>query len=387
MNEAKPLYFDYQATTPVDPVVLAAMLPYLSESFGNPSSGHAYGQSARHAVANAREQLAKLLHAEAEEITFTATGTEANNLAIKGWVAPKQRRGEHPHIVTSTIEHPATLAPCKHLASLGCRLTVVTVDRWGVVNLDELKLALRQPTALVSIMHSNNEVGTLQPIRAIAHLAHEAGALLHCDAAQSVGKVAVNVKELEVDLLTVVGHKLYAPKGVGALYVRKGIALEPVIHGAGQESGRRAGTENVPYIVGLGKAAELAQQSLPQSTGHLQQLRDRLWLGLQEKFGDRVILNGHPTNRLPGTLNVSFLGCIGSELLSRIPEIAASTGSACHEGQVHVSPVLTAMGIAPEIARGAVRFSVGRYTIEAEVDQALRLIVKRLPELVLNTPS
>ena len=378
MNEAKPLYFDYQATTPVDPVVLAAMLPYLSESFGNPASGHAYGQSARQAVAKAREQLAKLLHAEAEEITFTASGTEANNLAIKGWVAPKQRRGEHPHIVTSTIEHPATLAPCKHLASLGCRLTVVTVDRWGVVNLDELKLALRQPTALVSIMHSNNEVGTLQPIRAIARLAHEAGALLHCDAAQSVGKVAVNVKELDVDLLTVVGHKLYAPKGIGALYVRKGIILEPVIHGAGQESGRRAGTENVPYVVGLGKAAELAQQSLPQSAGHLPQLRDRLWQGLQAKCGDSVILNGHPTNRLPGTLNVSFLGCIGSEFLSRIPEIAASTGSACHEGQVHVSPVLAAMGIAPEIARGAVRFSVGRYTTEAEVDQALQLIVDRL---------
>jgi len=374
----RPLYFDYNATTPIDPVVFQAMLPYLQEQFGNPSSNHAYGREARQAVDRAREQLAALVNASPEEIIFTSNGTEASNLGIKGWVGPLLKSNiRPPQIITSAIEHPATLKPCQHLELLGCKLTLLPVDRYGVVSLESLKYILQRRTALVSIMHSNNEMGTLQPMREIARLAHEAGALVHCDAAQSLGKLPVDVKELDIDLLTIAGHKLYAPKGVGALYVKKGITLEPLIHGAGHEAGRRAGTENVPYVVGLGAAAELAQRSLPQATPRLQYLRDRLWQRLQQKLGDRVVLNGHPTERLPNTLNVSFQGWIGSELLAAVPEIAASTGSACHEGQVSVSPVLQAMGMESAIAQGAVRLSVGRFTTEEEVDQAAEFLAKR----------
>jgi cysteine desulfurase len=398
----KPIYLDYNATTPLDAAVVAAMLPYLKERFGNPSSSHAYGREAHAAVERARAQVSDWLGAAPEEIVFTGGGSEASNQAIKGvafpalglgpngaacvrdvlgrrpsWLARLggvlRRRPGPPHIITSAIEHPATLQPCAFLERLGCRITVLPVDRHGLVDLDALRKALSRPTLLVSIMHANNEVGTLEPIREIAALAHEQGALVHTDAAQSVGKVPVDVRELDVDLLSVAGHKVYAPKGVGALYVRKNLALEPLIHGAGHESGRRAGTENVPYIVALGEACRVAKTPAAE---HLRRLRDRLWHALAEHLGKKLILNGHPEQRLPNTLNVNFVGQVGAELLQSVPEVAASTGSACHEGQVSLSPVLQAMGVPPEIGKGAVRLSVGRFTTEDEVDRAAEMLAR-----------
>ncbi len=404
------IYLDYNATTPVDPIVVAAMRPYLEEHFGNPSSTHAYGQQAHAAVDRARRQVADLLGAQPDEIVFTGGGSEASNLAIKGVAFASMlpgfgsqraclRNGARPglfkrlfgwlwesgpmlpasaiHIITSAVEHPATLQPLAFLRDLGCKVTILPVDRHGVVDLDALRRALGEPTTLVSIMHSNNEVGTLQPIQEIVDLAHSHGALVHTDAAQSLGKLPVNVAELGVDLLSVAGHKLYAPKGVGALYVRGGIVVEPLIHGAGHESGRRAGTENVPYLVGLGTACELARRSLPAATARLRQLRDRLWDRLHNALGDDIVLNGHPELRLPNTVNVNFVGHTGAELLAAVPQIAASTGSACHEGHVTLSPVLKAMGVPPDIGRGAVRLSVGRFTTEAEIDQAAEHLIQQ----------
>ncbi len=344
----KPIYLDYNATTPIDPEVLEAMLPYLKDHFGNPSSSHTYGQLAHKGVDAARQQVADLIGAKPEEIVFTGGGSEASNQAIKGvvfvrWSGIIHRlfswMGKGTHIITSAIEHPATMEPCLFLKRLGCKVTIVPVDKYGLINPDDVRKALKTPTALVSIMHSNNEVGTLQPIREIAALAHEHGALMHTDVAQSLGKIPVNVTELGVDLLSIAGHKLYAPKGVGALFVRDGVNLEPLIHGAGHEQGRRAGTENVPYMVALGKACELAKRSLPAATDKLRSLRDRLWHKLQENLGDEPWLNGHPELRLPNTLNMSVPGQIGAEILEKVPEVAASTGSACHEGQVICSPV------------------------------------------------
>jgi cysteine desulfurase len=372
-----PIYLDYNATTPIDPAVVRAMEPFLREGFGNPSSAHAYGQVARDAVDRARHQVAGLLGAGPGEIVFTGGGSEASNLALKGvaFAALAMSPAPDVHVITSAVEHPATLEPCAFLARLGCRVTVVPVDGHGVVELDALRRALRQGGRLVSVMHANNEVGTIQPIREIAALAHEHGALMHTDAAQSIGKIPVNVRELGVDLLTIAGHKLYAPKGIGSLYVRAGVTVEPLIHGAGHEGGRRAGTENVASIVALGMACEIAGRSLPTAAERLQALRDRLWHGLRAGLGDRVVLNGHPDRRLPNTLNVNFVGCIGTELLEAIPEIAASTGSACHEGRVRLSPVLAAMGVPPEVGRGAVRLSVGRFTTEPDVNRACDLLV------------
>ena len=375
----KPIYLDYNATTPIDPAVVEAMEPFLRERFGNPSSTHAYGQIARDALERSRRQVAALLGAAPDEIVFTGGGSEASNLALKGvfFAALAKSPAQDLHVITSAVEHPATLEPCAFLERLGCRVTVLPVDRHGVVELDALRRALAEPTLLVSIMHANNEVGTLQPIREIASLAHEHGALVHTDAAQSAGKIEVKVRDLGVDLLSIAGHKLYAPKGVGALYVRGGVALEPLIHGAGHERGRRAGTENVPYAAALGTACEVADRSLPAATEQLRRLRDRLWRGLQDGLGDRVVLNGHPARRLPNTLNVNFVGWTGAELLEAIPDIAASTGSACHEGQVHLSPVLAAMGVPPEVGRGAVRLSVGRFSTDAEIERACHLLVTR----------
>lgn len=378
---ASPIYFDYNATTPVDPAVVEAMLPYLQTHFGNPSSAHAYGKQAHDAVDHARAQVAEFLGAQPEEIVFTGGGTEASNHALKGVVFARMRGllgrwRAHAHIVTSTIEHPATLQSCEFLRGQGCKVTQVAVDSNGRVDPLAVQRALERRTAVVSIMHANNEVGTLQPIREIADIARKAGVLVHTDAAQSAGKVPVNVDELGVDLLSLAGHKVYAPKGIGTLYVRKGVNLEPLIHGAGHEMGRRAGTENVPYIVALGKACAIARLSLPQATERLRSLRDHLWFRLQSALGARVVLNGHPEFRLPNTLNVNFVGHIGSELLRKVPEIAASTGSACHEGHVSVSPVLCAMRIPPELSRGAVRLSVGRFTTEDEVERAAEALIR-----------
>ncbi len=370
-----PIYLDYNATTPLDPAVVDAMLPYLTHHFGNPSSSHAYGRTTRDAVAAARLQVAALLNAQAAEIVFTGGGSEASNQAIKGafFAAPEQA-----HIVTSAVEHPATLEPCAFLRRLGCEITVLPVDRYGRVDPDEVRRATQRKTLLVSIMHSNNEVGTLQPIRAIAAIARERGALMHTDAAQSLGKLALDVNELGVDLLTMAGHKLYAPKGVGVLYARRGVPLEPLVHGAGHEGGRRAGTENVPYVAALGMACAIARQSLPNATQRLRGLRDRLWDRLSAALGERVTLNGHPEERLPNTLNVNVAGWIGSDLLKAVPEIAASTGSACHEGskEITLSPVLAAMGVPLAIGRGALRLSVGRFTTEDDVDRAGDLLAR-----------
>jgi cysteine desulfurase len=378
----KPIYLDYNATTPLDPAVVEEMEPYLRDHFGNPSSAHTYGKAAHDAVERARNQVADLLGAAPDEIVFTGGGTEATNLAMKGTVFQRIISGAEGafrdiHIITSAVEHPATMQPCIFLQRLGCRLTILPVDRFGLVDPEAVRHAMDSSTRLVSIMHSNNEVGTLEPVAEVAAVARERGALIHTDAAQSLGKVRVNVGELGVDLLTLAGHKLYAPKGIGVLYVRRGVTLQPLIHGAGHECGRRAGTENVPYIVGLGKACELARQSLPAATQRLQQLRERLWQRLSAGRGDKVQLNGHPERRLPNTININFVGHIGAELLHRIPEIAASTGSACHEGQVTLSPVLAAMGVPPDIGSGAVRLSVGRFTTEDEVDKAADLLVQR----------
>jgi cysteine desulfurase len=382
MEAQSPIYLDYNATTPLDPTVIEAMLPYLREHYGNPSSTHLLGRRTHEAVETARQQCAALLGAKAEEIVFTSGGSEASNQAIKGAVFARLRGifgrwTRDAHIIISAIEHPATAQPCEFLRRLGCCVTVVPVDRFGLVDPQTVQKAINRRTVLISIMHSNNEVGTLQPIREISAIARARGVLMHTDAAQSMGKIGIDVNGLGVDLLTVAGHKLYAPKGVGLLYIRQGVVLEPLIHGAGHEGGRRAGTENVPYVVALGKACEIARQSLPQATERLRQLRDRLWQRLHAALGERVILNGHPERRLPNTLNVNFIGHEGAELLQTTPEIAASTGSACHEGKFSQSPVLCAMGVSPEIGCGAVRLTVGRFTSEQEIDRAAEILVAR----------
>ena len=364
-----PVYLDHNATTPVAPQVLDAMRPYLEHEFGNPSSAHAHGVVAGEAVDQARNRVATLLGAEPESIVFTASGSEADNLAIKGVALADL--GRRDHIITSPIEHPAVLAACRYLElRFGYRVTIVPVDGFGLVDPDDVRRAIEPGTALISIMHANNEVGTLQPITEIARVAQERGIPFHTDAAQSAGKVPTDVEELGVDLLTVAGHKLYAPKGVGALYVRPGSQLDPVIHGGGHEHGLRAGTENVPYIAGLGAAATLAGNRL-QNGAHVQmrKLRDRLHEALQSAVPD-LALNGHPDHRLPNTLNVSFPGSDGERLLARTPAIAAATGSACHSGRTEPSAVLTAMGLDADRALGAVRLSLGYDTTATQIDAA-----------------
>jgi cysteine desulfurase len=381
----KPIYLDYNATTPVDPIVGEAMLPYFRERFGNPSSSHGYGKEAHEAVDLARSQVAACIGAEPDEMVFTGGGSEASNQAIKGTCLRRPRgllarllggRGpDASHVITTAVEHPATLQPVEFLRRLGTRVTILPVDRFGMVDPGDVWRAITPRTTLVTVMHSNNEVGTLMPIREIAGICRERGVLMHTDCAQSIGKVPVNVRDLDVDLLTIAGHKVYAPKGIGALYVRRGVELEPLIHGAGHESGRRAGTENVPYIVGLGTAAKIATEGLPTGTVRLQQLRDKLHDLLRSALGEKLVLNGHPEQRLPNTLNVSFIGHIGSELLEKVPGLAASTGSACHEGTVSRSPVLCAMEVPLEVNHGAVRLSVGRYTTESEIERAAAMLI------------
>lgn len=371
----KPIYLDFNASTPVAPEVVEAMAPYWNEVYGNPSGLHWAGLPGREAVETARRQVADLLGSLPEEIVFTSGGTESNNHAIKGTYFALQEKGNH--VITTAVEHPAVLEPCRFLERIGAKVTVLPVDETGWVHPDDVRRAVTPGTILISVMHANNEVGTVQPIEEIANVAREKGVAFHTDAAQSVGKIPARVGDLGVDLLSVAGHKLYGPKGVGVLYIRKGTRLEPLLHGAGHESGRRAGTENVPLAVGLGKACELARDL--GGMERIKTLRDRLHHGLMEKFGDRISLNGHPTMRLPNTLNVNFMGFTGSEILSRLDGIAASTGSACHSGSVHLSPILRAMGISPETGRGAVRFSLGRSTTAEEIEEVLHQLTRILP--------
>jgi cysteine desulfurase len=360
-----PIYLDYNATTPIADEAAAAMSRFLRESYGNPSSLHWAGLPARDAVEKGRSQVAALLCCDATEIVFTSGGTEADNQAIKGLFFAKRNRGRPFHVITSVIEHPAVLQPCVFLERLGAEVTRLAVDRYGLVDPDDVRRAIRPGTALISIMHANNEVGTIQPLSEIAAIGREQGVLVHTDAAQTVGKIPVDVEGLGVDLLTVAGHKLYGPKGVGALYVREGVELEPLLHGADHEAGRRAGTENVVQIVGLGAACESAASWIDDNS--VSGLRDELWSGLQAAFGDGVVLNGHPLRRLPNTLNVRFRGMLGQDVLAAMPHVAASTGSACHAGSTHISPVLAAMGVPHDVALGAVRFSLGRRTTIAEI--------------------
>lgn len=374
-----PIYLDYNATTPVDPDVAAQIQPYLTEHFGNPSSVHAYGLQARDAVDQARTRVAALLGCAPEEVFFTSGGSESNNLAIKGISFANRDRGRH--IITSSVEHPAVLSTCRYLSSRhGFTVTYLPVDRTGRVDPDDVQRAIRPDTILITVMAANNETGTLQPIAEIGAIARSRGIPFHTDAAQAVGKVPTRVGDLQVDLLTVAGHKLYAPKGVGVLYVQNGVQLEPLIHGAGHESGRRAGTENVPYLVGLGKACAISQAKMSEEQVRLAELRDRLYTALQSRLGD-IVLNGHPDLHLPNTLNISFPGVLGYELLASVREVAASTGSACHAGIPEPSPVLKAMGVPDEIAIGAVRLSLGRWTTKEEVDLAVELLTAAVIKL------
>jgi cysteine desulfurase len=365
--QRRPIYLDFNATTPIAPEVATAISQALTEPFGNPSSEHWAGLPARHAVETSRAQVAALLHCSPDEVVFTGGGSEANNHALKGVFFAQG--GSGGHIITTQVEHPAVLNPCRFLERLGASITYLPVDRFGRVDPENVRHAVTSHTILISVMHANNEVGTLQPISEIAGIAREHAILFHTDAAQSVGKIHTRVDELGVDLLSLAGHKLYAPKGVGALYVRRGVCLEPLIHGAGHELGRRAGTESVLLCVGLGTACELAQSWVGVES--IRQLRNLFWERLQARFGKGVVLCGHPTERLPNTLNVSFVGKIGSTLLKRLDGVAASTGSACHSGSVELSPVLKAMKVPPEIGMGAIRFSLGRTTSREEIEEVV----------------
>jgi cysteine desulfurase len=376
--EAQKIYLDFNGSTPIAPEVAEAMKPFLSQHFGNPSSHHWAGEPAKEAIEQARKQVADLLVCSPGEIVFTSGGSEANNYAIKGVFFALRNKGTH--IVTTQIEHPAVINPCRFLEKLGAKVTYVRVDHYGKVAPQDIEKAITPQTILITVMHANNEVGTIQPIEEISRIAKEHGIIFHTDAAQSVGKIETKVDDLRVDLLSVAGHKLYAPKGVGALYIRGGTPIEPLIHGAGHELGRRAGTENALLIVGLGKACELAKKYL--NDGKIGDLRDRFWELLQGILGSKVLLNGHPIHRLPNTLNVSFAGKVGGEILSRLEGVAASTGSACHSGSVELSPVLKAMGVSPEVGMGAIRFSLGRTSTIQELEIVVQLLKNMLPSLV-----
>jgi cysteine desulfurase len=365
------IYLDYNASTPVDPAVHEAMLPFLGDRFGNPSSSHGMGRPLRNAIDRAREQLAGLLGAEPPEIVFTSSGTEASNHIIKGVADTFRDRGRH--IIISAVEHPAVMNPCLYLERhRGFELSIVPVDRFGRVDPQSVIDEVRPETILISIMHANNEVGAIQPVAEIAAAAREGGVLIHVDAAQSCGKIEADVKKLGVDFLSVAGHKLYAPQGVGAMYVRDGLKIEPLLHGAGHEDGRRAGTEATALIVGLGKAAELAREHIEDS--EVRRLRDRLHDGLRGALGDDAVLLGDPELRLPNTLAIGFRNRIGADLLASCPEICASTGAACHASVRKRSAVLEAMNVPEEVAFGAIRFSLGRFSTEAEVDDAVALL-------------
>ena len=375
-----PIYLDYNATTPIDPKVVTEMLPYFKTHFGNPSSSYGLGRQNKKAIEKARSQLAELIGALPEEIVFTSCGTESNNLAIRGIAFANQQKGKH--IITSSIEHPAVTEVCRNLASLGWEITYLPVDKYGTVNPEDVKKAIRNETVLITIMHANNEVGTIQPIAEIGVIAKENNIIFHTDAAQSVGKIETNVNALGVDLLTIAGHKLYAPKGIGALYIRKGVNIEKLMFGAGHEMGMRPGTENVPYIVGLGKACELVHKNFEANRRHLFLMRQRLLNGLKDKGLTGIKLNADMDICLPNTLSIAFEGVEAHSLASAIKnEVFISTGSACHADSVEISPVLKAMKVDWKIAAGTVRISTGKFTKEAEIDRAVEVISNAVNKL------
>ncbi len=376
-----PIYLDYNATTPIDKRVADFMQPFLFDYFGNPSSGHPYGVKARLAIELARYQVARLLNAGESEIVFTGGGTEANNMAIRGYCLKNQQRGRH--IITSAIEHPAVLEVFKMLELEGFKLTVLPVDEHGLVSADSLKAAMQADTILVSVMHANNEVGTIQPVKELAAIAHSLGAVFHCDAAQSAGKIGVDVRQMGVDLLSLAGHKFYGPKGVGVLYVRSGVELEKITQGANHEGNHRPGTENTLGIVGLGSAAEIAALDLKKNQLHFAAMRDRLQDGIIRESGlDNVRINGHSELRLPNTLSISFRGVEANQLLSAISDqVAVSAGAACHADAVTISSVLTAMQVPLEWAMGTLRLSTGRTTSAAEIDFAIDVVTNAVGNL------
>ena len=374
------IYLDYNARTPLRPEVRDAMMPYLTEAFGNGSSIHAYGREARTAIDTAREQIAELIGAKSpSEIVFTGSGTEADNHAIKGLTELQKSRGQGNHIITSSVEHHAVLHTCHYLEQRGFEITYLPVDRYGQMNVEQLRDAIRDTTVLISIMHVNNENGTIQPLEEISQIAQEHDIPFHTDAVQSVGKLAMDVQEVGVNLLSLSGHKIYAPKGIGVLYIRRGTRLANLVHGGAHERNRRAGSENVPAIVGIGVAAELAKQEQDTYPQHLNALTCRLRTGLDAHI-DRLHYNGHPDHCAPGTLNVSFEDVEGESLILRLDMegICVSTGSACTSGSMEPSHVLAALGLPPRLAQGTVRFSLGRNTTEAEIDA----VITKLPKVI-----
>ncbi len=373
-----PIYLDYNATTPIDPHVRDVMIPFLDQHFGNPSSSHWYGVQTKKAVEKARSQVANALGCDADEIIFTSGGSESNNLAIKGYAMAHRQQGRH--IITSAVEHPAVMNVCAYLKENGFRVTIVPVDEFGMVNPEDIEQAVDSDTVLITIMHANNEVGTIQPIEEISKIAKKHRIAFHTDAAQSVGKIPVQVNELGVDMLSLAGHKLYAPKGIGALYIRRGTQLEKLIHGADHERNLRAGTENVLEIVGLGAACELVSGHLHDINAHLKSMAGRLLTGMQNHLSN-MRLNGHPEKRLPNTVNVSFYGIEANTILSELDNIAASAGAACHADDVNISTVLQAMGVPADWAMGTIRLSTGKFTTSEEVDRAvdeISAVVQRL---------
>ena len=373
------IYLDYNATTPLAPEVLEAIWPFLETEFGNPSSSHAFGDVPRRAVDSARSQVAELLGCKPEEIIFTSGGTEANNHAIKSAAMLRADRGKH--IITSQIEHPAVLEVFRFLERQGFEATYLPVDETGRVSAGMLESEIRPDTILISIMHSNNEVGTVQPIAEIAGIAERHGILMHTDAAQSAGKIRTKTDISGLSLLSIAGHKLYAPKGIGALYIKGGLHLEPFCHGAGQERGRRAGTENVSMIAGLGKACEIAERDFDKSFTHMQRLRDRLEAKISAEISDAKI-NGHPEHRLPNTLSISFYNLAANRILDEIKDqVAASAGAACHADTVSVSHVLSAMGLDEKWAKGTLRLSTGRMSTEAEITRSAEIITAAVKKL------
>jgi cysteine desulfurase len=375
-----PVYLDYNATTPVDPEVAKEMIPYIESIFGNPSSSYSIGRSNKDAVEKARAQVAQLINCHPEEIYFTSCATESNNHAIKGIAWANSTKGRH--IITSDIEHPAVTEVCKHLSLQGFEITSLPVDQYGRVNPKDVKNAIRKDTILITIMHANNEVGTIQPIQKISAIAQQKNIVFHTDASQSVGKIEADVNKLGVDLLTIAGHKLYAPKGIGALYIRKGTSIENLMHGAGQEKGIRPGTENVIHTIGLGKACEVMLRDFKQNQQNMQVSRDRLLNGLVSLLGNQVHVNCNLENCLPNTLSVAFENVSAHALASFISkDVLISTGSACHSGETTISSVLQAMNLDFRTAAATVRISTGKHTTKEEVDFAVEALVNAIKKL------